>query len=846
MKKSLFTKIPAGRLLLPTLLSLPLSIAGIASAQEESSEEAAAETVTEATVETAAEEPGTLDTTVVTSQPEPAATPPRPPKPTQTVRQPTATRPVEIEVYDTIEPQVFTGGPESTAELPGAGYFVTTQDIRDQNYVNVNRVLARVPGVYVREEDGNGLFPNISIRGADGTRSEKLTLMEDGILAPPATYSAPSAYYSPNVGRMAGVEILKGASQVRFGPHTTGGVVNYLSTPIPEHEQFYLRSTIGSDVTAQTHIHYGNTIEGPQGGRFGYLVELYQKRSDGFRTVDPGLGIPGSDETGYAVFEPMIKLSWEPPTAIEQRFEFKYGFTDVDADETYLGLTETDFRANPYRRYAGSFLDNIQTNHHRTYLKHRIDFNDDFGFEYAGYYQYFERDWFKIRGVNGSSLHSTLAPNQLVVFRNPGARLSFPPFPPNNLRVLQGLAPGTLNYRHNSRSYDSYGIQAAADVHFDLLGFEHDTVIGARAHKDNIRRFQENTDVFIGGASPVITNYGPGSGGNRLQESEAAAIWIQDDIHVGDRLTISPGVRHERVDLHNTDFASDSTNTPTAIRDGDIEWWVAGVGADFELDEHHSVFGGIHEGVAMPGPRSVLNTPRTDLEESTTYELGLRHRSSNFNAEVVGFLSDYDNLISTAAGLGLGGLAVNNAGAAEVSGVEALVSYDPNQGNAIHTPLFLSLTWTDTQLEQVLTGGGGEDIYGDGAGGPGIPGAELPYIPEWKLTAGAGLEAERWGLDLTASYVSDTFGTALNAPFPVTSARQGEIDGGIIFDLGGYYQINDSTKFLFGVHNLFDEVMITSRIPEGPRANAPRQVYVGLEILWDRGPGLPSAKNSLK
>lgn len=753
-------------------------------------------------------ESGTLDTTVVSSTPAPSTTP--------TVRRATISRPVEIEVYDTIESDIFEGGAEETFALPGSGFFVTSQDIRDQNYVNVNRVLAKVPGVYTREEDGAGLFPNISIRGVDGTRSEKITIMEDGILQAPAPYSAPSAYYSPNVARMAGVEILKGSSQVKYGPHTTGGVINFLSTPIPDHEQFYSRTTYGSYNTVQSHTHYGDTLEG-KNGKLGYLVELYGKRSDGFRTIEAGNNIPGSNDTGYAVIEPMIKLAWEPYTAIDQKIEFKYGFSDIDADETYLGQTEADFRANPYRRYAGTFLDNIATQQHRTYLKHSIDLTDDFSIRYAGYYNKFERDWFKIRAVNGAALHTTIGPTG-----NPA-----------NLATLKGQAPGVLNYRHNARSYESYGIQVAADYHIETGALDHNFEIGVREHKDRIRRFQQNTNVTIGapGSTPMVVNQAPGSGGNRLQEAKATALWLQDTIEVG-RLTITPGVRHERVELHNTDFQNDPTNTPTAIRNGEIDWWVAGVGASFDLSESDSIFGGIYEGVSVPSPRSILNN-RVDLEESLGYELGFRHRTDNLNAELVGFFTDFENIISTAAGLGLGGAATQNAGTGQVAGIEALVSYDPFQGEAVRMPLFVSATFTDTRLDQALNTGGGEDIYGDGNNGPGIPGADLPYIPEWKITTGIGIETDKCGIDLTATYISDTFGTALNSPVPVTSSRQGEIDGGVLVDLGGYYQLNEKTRLLGGIHNVFEEVMVTSRIPEGPRANAPREFYFGVEVLWE-------------
>lgn len=764
-----------------------------------------------------------LDLTVVETAP---ASAPSAPSAPAGMRQATVSSPTEIEVYNTIEPEIITGGVAEAYALPGSGYFLTSQDIRDNNYTNVNRVFAKVPGVYVREEDGAGLFPNISIRGVDGTRNEKITVMEDGILQAPAPYAAPSGYYSPNIARMAGVEILKGSSQIGYGPHTTGGVINYLSTPIPEHEQFYLRSTYGSNATAQIHSHFGDTIETGT-GKFGYLGEIYYKRSDGFRTIEPGLGIPRSDQTGYKVLEPMIKLSWEPNSAIDQKFEFKYGSSNVDADESYLGLTDSDFKADPYRRYAGTFLDNITTEQHRTYLKHSMALTDDLDIRIAGYYNQFERDWFKIRNVNGSSLHTTLGPNG----------------DPADLRTLRGLAPGNLGYRHNDRSYESYGLQASGDYRLETGAFAHTFNFGVRQHKDSVRIFQENTDIVINGSgiAPTVINRGPGSGGNGYEEANATAFWLKDNVEIG-RLTVAPGLRHETVNLHYTDYVADATNSVTGVGNGNTDWWVAGIGLTYELNESNSIFGGIHQGIAVPSPKDTLSA-RIQPEESVSYELGLRHRSGNFNAEIAGFLSDFENIISTGAGLGLTGLPVTNAGTADVHGVEALVSYDPFQGEAVRMPLFLSSTWTSATLDQALIAGGGENIYGDGAGGSGIAGADIPYVPEWKIAVGVGLQTDLWGVDLAATYVSDTFGTALNSAVPVTSSRQGEIDGGMIVDLGAYYQVNDRTKLIGGVHNLFEEIMITSRIPEGARVNAPREFYVGFEILWEPRHTAPGGKS---
>ena len=63
----------------------------------------------------------------------------------------------------------------------GASYYLSSDELQDFSYIDINRALKSVPGVNLYEEDGFGLRPNISLRGTSPQRSSKITLMEDGV-----------------------------------------------------------------------------------------------------------------------------------------------------------------------------------------------------------------------------------------------------------------------------------------------------------------------------------------------------------------------------------------------------------------------------------------------------------------------------------------------------------------------------------------------------------------------------------------------------------------------------------------------------------------------------------------
>ena len=707
------------------------------------------------------------------------------------------------DLMQTLTPMTVVGSREAAFELPGSAAYEDAEYFRERGYTNIAQIAARVPGVYVRDEDGYGNFPNISLRGVDGLRSSKVTMMEDGILTAPAPYAAPAAYYAPKAARMSGIEFLKGSSQVKYGPQTTGGVVNYLSTRFPEEgdPRFFSRFTYGTDNTLFLHSWFGDSQE-TEIGRIGYLLELHAESTDGYRDIDGS-----SDDTGFKLIEPMLKLFWEPDTALKQRLEFKAGYTRFDANESYTGLTDADVDSDPDRRYAASFDDEFDSEHWRTYLKWVAEPSDALRFESAIYYNSFDRTWDKLGSLDAAGVPTNVAEGMLT---------------PGGYNLLRGLGPGNIQYAGAFREHEAYGWQNQANIRFATGSLEHDLAVGLRLHCDH----QDGTNITTTHASNLAGgfNFAGRSAPAEItrQEAFATAVFIEDTISIG-KLTLRPGIRYEWLDLES----SPATGPAVSV---DEELVMGGLGASYDLTESDSVFGGIYRGMSPANPSGYA--AGTDSEESLGFELGYRHQQDAFRTEVVGFFTDFDELIAPELPGGAGTLPSQNGGAAEVWGIESWVEYDHGQaaGWGFGLPVYASLTYTHAEF----AGMSGTLANGAGTFAGGRNGHAIPYIPEWKFAAGVALVMEKWGINLDASYVSSSWGSGYNDDVRVgnPSAIDGKIDPLLIFDLTGHYQFNDNVRLVGGIQNLFDERGIISRAPLGSRANAPRMIFGGFETTF--------------
>lgn len=686
-----------------------------------------------------------------------------------------------LQAQDRLEVMEIIGSQEMARQLPGSGAVVDQEQIRIEAATDINQLLKTVPGIYIREEDGMGLRPNIGIRAAGASRSGKITLMEDGVLMAPAPYSNPAAYYFPTMLRMSSVEVLKGAPLLRYGPQTTGGVVNLVSTPVPEEHSGSIMAMAGEYNTRDLHAWYG----GRSDNGLGFLVETAQRDSDGFKDIDRS-----NRDAGYDIQDYHVKLDWRGE---RQSLLLKMQYSEEVSNETYAGLTDTDFAADPNRRYGLSAIDQMDNHHSGVSLSYDLAINDTTRFSATAYRNEFARDWFKLGGTSA-----------LIDAANTGDA--------GAQAILDGLADADdLNYKHNNRSYESSGVQANLTI--DLAA--HQVEVGARVHEDEMDRFQP-VEVYdqVNGSLVFDRIEAPTGGDNRLESGEALSLWITDSWQVSPDLNVNLALRHEDVESRRRQFDDPSRTVLGGERGNDDDQWLPGASFTWDLAPSWQLLGGVHKGFSPLGGGAVATE---ESETSINYEGGLRFTRGNLFVEAIGFYSDFENKTENCS---LARPCSNGAtsgsfttGEAVVSGLEVQAGHQFGFGDW-SVPLNLSYTHTQAEISRDEAVSGFRD------------GDELADIPDNTFSLRAGLEhVSGWNNYAVIKYIdSMCVAVACNR----SGGAFSETEDLLVMDLISRYQLAEDTQVFLKVENLLDDQEMISRIPDGARPNRPRTAMLGI------------------
>jgi Fe(3+) dicitrate transport protein len=701
------------------------------------------------------------------------------------------------ETKEPIDTVTIIGHRTDVADVPGSAHVIDNESLEVFIESDILRVLRTVPGVYLQEEEGFGLRPNIGIRGSGLDRSARIALLEDGVLIAPAPYSAPSAYYFPTQRRMHALEVLKGPAAIVIGPRTTGGAINLISTPIPAESGGAIDLRVGQHHTNDAHINFGH-----HGERISWLLETVQSASDGFKHIDGPVGGP----TGYDLedYVAKLRLDSDPSASLYQSLRFKLGYTEQTSDETYLGLTDADFASDPNLRYAASAGDVFDSEHAQYQLSYALDPGNSWRAEITAYRNEFKRNWYKLQSVNGTGIGSIL--DDAATFATELAYLKGDTSPDD-----------AIAKRANKRSYYSQGIQASLEWDFGFGDAEVALTTGLRIHRDEEDRFQhEDAYRMEDGRLVVTTAAAPGSNTNRVSDADVQAFFADTEIRSG-RWILTPGLRFEHADMQRLDYSTSDPSRddgPARTRRNSVSAVIPGMGALYRLSSEWRLLAGIHKGFNPPAPGSTA-----EEESSLNVEAGTRYDNESLSFEAIYFVNDYDNLVGTVTESTGGGEIGDqyDGGKVSVKGLELSAAYEWGAGQ-VRIPVDVEYTWThEAEFQSAFESG--FDPWGTVEAGD-----ELPYVPEHQLRASAGVVNPPWRFNLAANYIGTLRTRAGQGAFEPSES----IDSHVVWDLVAAWSFTPKLSTYVKVDNLFDETYVAARRPAGVRPGLPRTLYLGL------------------
>lgn len=666
---------------------------------------------------------------------------------------------------------------EKVLKHPGARTIMDRAELEERGAADIRDALNQIPGVQVQESSGTGgsdVSLNLGVRGLTSRLSPRSTVLMDGIPLSYAPYGQPQLSLFPlTLGNVDTVDVVRGAGSVRYGPQNVGGIINFVTPPIPD--DFTARFSSGAEFGG------GGTKATPN-------VLIGGTNDDGLGAALLYSGIHG---TGYRDGNDRTDID-------DIIFKARYEFSDTDAlafqyhhysGEGRMpgGLTAAEYAADPFqstRRYD-------EFTGRRNDISLRYQHNDgENNFEILGYY---------VNSFRGSHVEQ------------------------------QGTGANAGLYRLTSapREYEYFGIEPRYSRLFELGETTHEVTMGYRYLWEESSEVAARTGFYdrAAGVNPhslPMNTYQTSKGG-----TTAHAFYIDDKIQIGN-WTVTPGIRYEMISTNNT--VTDLVGgVVTGVRSPELDAneLLPTLSVAYQVNDAWSVFA--NAGVSF-GPQQYSHLASTTdgltPETATTYEIGTHYQGDNWGAELTAFYIDFDEALLLTRNI-VGEGRWTNLGATKHQGIEAAGRYD--LGSVVPALEGLSLYATYTYTEATFEAGAfkGKDLpfYSRHFG---TIGASYRH-EDWVINADVFAQSKQHspGNAESGNYVGDEDATG----------RLGDIPGYGTVNLRVAYQPEDdknAPKFAFGVKNLFDKQYFTRSTDNngGKFVGQPRTFFVNASIAF--------------
>ena len=501
------------------------------------------------------------------------------------------------------------------SSIPGAIDIISPEEMEMIQPASLQDALKTVPGVNARDEEGYGAIPNIGIRGLSPNRSTKVLILEDGAPIQPSLFLSNASYYSPPVERISSIEVLKGATGLRYGPNTIGGVINYQSkTPLKDG---IVKGKLGSHGYRLLELEAGTSSEQKS---MGGGINLITSEANGFRN------------NGYRMNDILVKGGMA--IGQSQWLGLKLTRYENEINTSYVGLRPDEFIHTPTKNPAPD--DQFLSNRTSFDINHELEIDTSTKLKTLMYWSQLERNFWR-RDVASKTRQGT----------------SF---------VDCGGTAYCVTGRN--RNFDMLGIDSRLFTNYQAFGIQNESEIGVRLHSETMSNKTERSNAGPRARTGVIT-------GNENNDAKAVALYLQNRFLFTDQFAVTPGVR---VESYRQNRKNEMNGVQGQANNTEL---VPGIGATWQLAPELQLYSSVYKGFAPAMISAAISgdgvDQKLDAERSMNIEFGFRGQAQKWTYEGAAFRMDFSNQIVNQALSG--GMSKTNGGQSLHQGAEGALGY---------------------------------------------------------------------------------------------------------------------------------------------------------------------------
>jgi len=451
---------------------------------------------------------------------------------------------------------------EEVRSYAGSRSLIDSSDLKQASVRGLDDALQKVPGVKIFDETGTGALPQLAVRGLYESRSGRVQVLSDGIPVALAPYGQTGLSLFPlTLATVDRVDIVRGGAAVQYGPNNVGGVINFISQPIPREWQTTLQERA-------TFAPGGRQLWDSYLGTGGYLTDNFGLQLD-LNTINGEYGREHSDSD---IQNYRLRGQWD----IDDERSLSFGVQRYVADMDLAGaLSVADYKDDP--RQSTRELDRFEGDTDRVWGTYS---------QYLGAIGPFDAVEFSWTNFAHNSFRNFVVGT---------------PFTPASTPTIKQSAP---------REFKVWGSEPRLSMNIDGDSVGQTWLLGARYVKEDID-YRVDRQNLATGVTRVFRDW--------TFDDEAKAAYLSNAIRLFDeRLTITPGVRYENARM---DYADSVTGVK---RSSVAKEWLPGLTVGLQASDDWFLYANAQRSLRPQQVTQIVTEGDVGAELANNYETGVR------------------------------------------------------------------------------------------------------------------------------------------------------------------------------------------------------------------------------